>query len=384
MKILVIGAIGLRRVFRDRGNIFFVILLPFLMVFAVGLMHGEDRPVLAVADDSAGELSVRLVDVLSEDPRLEVTDVDREGATALVEAGTAQAALLIPDDYDSRLRAGESVELRLLTRDDDRAAADVALWTSSVIGRESSVLSAAQVAGTVRDDDFLELVEITAGTEIRGVDVEALTIGEAPFPEEISPHDLSAPPILLLYTFITALTTSLGIVQARNSGVLRRLYATPTPASGIVLGEALSRFLISLTQALIIVFGSALVFGVNWGNLWATSLVITAFCLVSSGAALLLGSTVRSEGAAVGAAVGVSLTAGAIGGTMIPLEAFGTGPYQSAAFATPHAWGYTAFSELIRDRAGLVDVLPHIGALTAFAVVLLALGSWRFHAAVTR
>ena len=384
MKILAIGVLGLRRVFRDRGNIFFVILLPFLMVFAVGFMHGEDRPLLAVSGSSAGELSTRLVDVLAADPRLEVTGVSREDATALVESGTAQAALLIPDDYDSRLRSGESVQLRLLTRDDDRAAADVALWTSSVIGRESSVLSAAQVAGTVRDDDFLDLVTATADTEIRGIDVETLTLGQAPFPAEASPHDLSAPPILLLYTFITALTTSIGIVQARNSGVLRRLYATPTSASGIVLGEALSRFLISLVQALIIVFGSFLVFDVNWGNLWGTSLVITAFCLVSSGAALLLGSTVRSEGAAVGAAVGVSLTVGAIGGTMIPLEAFGTGPYQSAAFATPHAWGYTAFSELIRNQAGLVDVLPHIGTLTAFAVVLLALGSWRFHAAVTR
>jgi ABC-2 type transport system permease protein len=384
LKILVIGGIGLRRVFRDRGNIFFVVLLPFLMVFAVGLMHGGDRPVLAVADGSGGELSGRLVDVLSEDPRLEVAEVDGEDAASLVETGTVQAALIVPDDYDSRLSAGESVELRLLARSDDQAAAGVSLWTSSVIGRESSVLSAAQVAGGVRDDDFLTLVESTADIDVQGVEVEAVTLGEAPFPEELSPHSLSAPPMLLLYTFITALTTAVSIVQARNSGVLRRLYATPTSATGIVLGETLGRFLISLTQALIILFGSALVFGVDWGNLWATTLVVTAFCLVSSGAALLLGSSVRSEGTAVGVAVGVSLTAGAIGGTMIPLEAFGTGPAQSAAFITPHAWGYTAFSELIRDGAGLVDVLPHIGALAAFAVVLLALGSWRFHAAVTR
>lgn len=384
MKTLVIGTLSLRRVFRDRGNIFFVLLLPFLMVFAVGLMHGEGRSLLAVADRSEGELSERLVDALSEDGRLEVVDVGEEEVPSLVEDGAVQAALVIPEDYDSRIGEGKAVELRLLTREDDQAAFDVAIWTRSLVSRESSVLSAAQVASSVRDDDFLDLVETTTAVSVLGVTVETYTMGHAPFPEGISAHSLAAPPMLLLYTFITALMTSLSIVQARNAGVLRRLYSTPTSASVIVLGEVLGRFLISLTQALLILFGSSLVFGVDWGDLWATSLVVAAFCLVSSGAALLLGSSVRSEGGAIAVAVGVSLGVGALGGTMIPLEAFSDGSFWSLPFLTPHAWGYTAFSELVRNQAGLVEVLPHLGALSVYAVVLLALGSWRFHVAVTR
>lgn len=384
MKTLVIGTLSLRRVFRDRGNIFFVLLLPFLMVFAVGLMHGEGRSLLAVADRSEGELSERLVDALSEDGRLEVVDVGEEEVPSLVEDGAVQAALVIPEDYDSRIGEGKAVELRLLTREDDQAAFDVAIWARSLVSRESSVLSAAQVAGSVRDDDFLDLVETTTAVSVLGVTVETYTMGHAPFPEGISAHSLAAPPMLLLYTFITALMTSLSIVQARNAGVLRRLYSTPTSASVIVLGEVLGRFLISLTQALLILFGSSLVFGVDWGDLWATSLVVAAFCLVSSGAALLLGSSVRSEGGAIAVAVGVSLGVGALGGTMIPLEAFSDGSFWSLPFLTPHAWGYTAFSELVRNQAGLVEVLPHLGALSVYAVVLLALGSWRFHVAVTR
>ena len=384
MKTLVIGTLSLRRVFRDRGNIFFVLLLPFLMVFAVGLMHGEGRSLLAVADRSEGELSERLVDALSEDGRLEVVDVGEEEVPSLVEDGAVQAALVIPEDYDSRIGEGKAVELRLLTREDDQAAFDVAIWTRSLVSRESSVLSAAQVASSVRDDDFLDLVETTTAVSVLGVTVETYTMGHAPFPEGISAHSLAAPPMLLLYTFITALMTSLSIVQARNAGVLRRLYSTPTSASVIVLGEVLGRFLISLTQALLILFGSSLVFGVDWGDLWATSLVVAAFCLVSSGAALLLGSSVRSEGGAIAVAVGVSLGVGALGGTMIPLEAFSDGSFWSLPFLTTHAWGYTDFSELVRNQAGLVEVLPHLGALSVYAVVLLALGSWRFHVAVTR
>ncbi|XKK41901.1 hypothetical protein HFP72_17585 [Nocardiopsis sp. ARC36] len=53
------------------------------------------------------------------------------------------------------------------------------------------------------------------------------------------------------------------------------------------------------------------------------------------------------------------------------------------AFLTPHAWGYDAFSELIRNQATLTDVLPHIGVLLGYAAVLLTLGVWRFRGAVT-
>jgi ABC-2 type transport system permease protein len=68
---------------------------------------------------------------------------------------------------------------------------------------------------------------------------------------------------------------------------------------------------------------------------------------------------------------------------MLPLESFGD-TMTTVAFLTPHAWGYDAFSALVRDQASLVDVLPHVGVLLGYAAVLLALGVWRFRAAVTR
>ncbi|MFJ9555990.1 ABC transporter permease [Nocardiopsis sp. NPDC101807] len=382
MKPLIIGVLNLRRVFRDRTNIFFVLLLPFLMVFMMGLMYGEGQPVLAVSSPSQAGLGDRLVEALEEDERIDVLHMDEGEMRDLVEGGDVQAGLVIPDDYEERIRNGERAELELVTRSDDLAAADVGIWVRSVVTRESSLLSTAQVTGSVRDDGFDERLENASETEVSGIEVEVTTSGDATFPEGLSSHSLAAPPLLLLYTFITALTTSLGIVQARRSGVLRRMYASPTSAGSIVLGEALGRFLIALTQALLILFGSALMFGVDWGDLLATSVVVTAFCLVSSGASLLLGSLARTEGGALAAAVGISLGAGALGGTMLPLESF-DGTMTTIAFLTPHAWGYDAFSELIRNQATLTDVLPHIGVLLGYAAVLLTLGVWRFRGAVT-
>ena len=161
------------------------------------------------------------------------------------------------------------------------------------------------------------------------------------------------------------------------------MYATPTSAGAIVFGEALGRFLIALVQALLILLGSALLFGVDWGDPLATTLVTTVFCMVSAGAALLLGSMARTEGGALAAAVGISLGAGALGGTMVPLESF-EGTMAELAYATPHAWGYDAFSTLVRDQGSVGDVATNLVVLLGFAVVLMGLGVWRFRSAITR
>ena len=66
---------------------------------------------------------------------------------------------------------------------------------------------------------------------------------------------------------------------------------------------------------------------------------------------------------------------------MVPLEVFSP-TMQTIAHITPHAWAVEGFTELIRRDAGLVDVLPQVGVLLLFAVVLLALATTRLRRAV--
>ena len=44
------------------------------------------------------------------------------------------------------------------------------------------------------------------------------------------------------------------------------MLATPTSPATVITGETLGRVLISCVQALVIILGSALLFGVNWGQ----------------------------------------------------------------------------------------------------------------------
>lgn len=160
------------------------------------------------------------------------------------------------------------------------------------------------------------------------------------------------------------------------------MLSTPTSARTILAGEALGRFGIALVQAAIIVAGSLLFFGVDWGEPLAAAALVVAFCLVGTGAGMLLGATARSEEQAGPLALLLGLPLAALGGSMVPLEVF-PATMRAVAKITPHAWANDAFAELLRHDGTLADVLPQLGALLGFAAALLALATWRLRRALT-
>jgi len=195
--------------------------------------------------------------------------------------------------------------------------------------------------------------------------------------------DLGASSMVLLFTFLSSLAGSATLIQARRQGVIARALAAPVSNTQVLLGQAGGRFTIALFQAVYIAVATALLFGVDWGNLWLTALVLVAFSAVSAGAAMVLGSLIDNEGAASGVGVGLGLVMAGLGGGMVPLELF-SDTMRTVSKLTPHAWAYEAFAEIQRHDGTLVDILPQLGVLTAMAAVALAVGAWLLRRSLAR
>jgi ABC-2 type transport system permease protein len=50
---------------------------------------------------------------------------------------------------------------------------------------------------------------------------------------------------------------------------------------------------------------------------------------------------------------------------------------RQVAHITPQAWGNDAFAKLVGHGASIVGILPQLGILAAYAIVLLVLAAWR-------
>ena len=211
---------------------------------------------------------------------------------------------------------------------------------------------------------------------VPSVSVTQTTAGKALFSKTLGQFDEGAWTELLLFLFLIALTGAVALIETRRLGMSRRMLATPTAPGTVIAGETLGRVLIAVIQAAVIILGSALLFGVNWGQPIAVAAVVILFALVGAGAGIFLGTLFRNEQQAVGISLLLGLGLAALGGCMVPLEVFSP-TMKRVAHITPHAWGNDAFAKLVGHGASITGILPQLGVLAAYAAVLLPLASWR-------
>ena len=385
MKALTIAVNDLRRLFRDRTNVFFFFLLPMLIILLLGAAFGgSDRARIGVAGGTGGPLALALTHALEAQPSVRVDRLGSEGSLrSAVARGRVEAGLVIPAGYDTDARAGQTVRLRYFARPDS-IAQQLRATIESVVAGQSGLLGAARLVHSERGTPFAAALTraTAAAATVPAVRVSLSAPDGTAYPESQGSFSNGASTQLLLFIFLTSLTGSARLIEARRLGIARRMLSTPTSVRTILAGQTLGRLGVALLQALIIIAGSALFFGVGWGDPAGTAVVVVAFCLVGVGAGMLLGSALSNEEQAGAVAILLGLGLAALGGSMVPLEVFPPA-VKTIAHLTPHAWGNDAFSSLLKHGGGLGDVLGNVGVLLAFAAVLIAAATWRLRRALT-
>lgn len=384
MKVFAIAGTNVRRMLADRGNIFFVFIMPLALVLLIGAQFGGDfRPQLGVVAGSPGPLGDQLIEALG-DRGVGLTRYgsEREMVEAVSRA-EVHAAVVIPDGFDAGLRAGEPVEIAFFSQAVGSGPQLRSIVESALAEQAWTTESARIVAGSspVTYDSALRLTG-DLQESIPGVRVRQEAAGEALFPESLGRFDLGASNQLVLFMFLTTLAGSAALIQSRQLGVSSRMLSTPTGMATVVAGEAVGRFAVALVQGLYIMAATLVVFGVNWGNPAGAIALVVMFALVGAGAATLMGATFRNDQQAGGMGVVVGLVLAALGGAMLPLELFSP-TMQRVAHFTPHAWALDGFAELVRRGGSIADVLAELGVLASYAAVLLALAAWRLKKAIT-
>jgi ABC-2 type transport system permease protein len=385
MRVLVIAGNDLRRLLRWRANLFFLFVLPMLIILLLGAVFGgSEHARIGVLERDRGAFARQFVTALSQRP---ATDVVRYTSAATLQHdvahGRVDAGLVIPAGYDARLRRGSNVTLEYFARPNS-VAQQLRPTAQSVASQQSRAIVAAQALQRTQGVPFAVALARAqaAGARIPRVQVSLTDPGGGAYTTTAGRFDSGASTQLLLFIFLTSLTASAFVIETRRLGIARRVLSTPTSVRTLVAGQLLGRLAVALVQALIIVLGSLIFFGVGWGEPLGTAAVVLAFCLVGTGAALLVGSLCSSEQQAQPIAFLLGLGLAALGGSMAPLEIFPS-TARAIAHVTPHAWANEAFSKLLKHGGDVVTVLPQVGVLLGIAAVTIALAAWQMQRALT-
>lgn len=387
-KVLVIGWTSLTRLVRERSNVFFVFILPMLLVLVLGAVFGgSSDPRVGVVSTDAGEIGDDLVGRLEAAGGMEVTAWEtRDEVILAVERGQLEVGLIIPDGFDDSLRAGEEMTIDFVAQPDQDAQA-LRNTIESAVTEQGALLRAATFAEEQVGADFSEALDTARelAEDSEPLTIEQGSVGEPFIFDQLGMFELGAYSQLLLFVFITSLTGSTALIQSRQLGVSRRMVSTPTPIWEILAGEGLGRFLVAMVQGIFIMAGTAIAFGVDWGDWPGAIAILVVFSLGAAGVAMLMGAVFSNDQQAGGVGVLVGIGLAALGGAMLPLsimKIFSPTLWQ-VAHISPHAWGIEAFEELILYNGTILDIWLELLVLGTFAIVVFALATWRLRIAIT-
>ena len=384
-KALEIARINLLRQIRNRRSLFFLLVLPTVIIVALGLQFGGvSRARLGVVSPAGDAAAAALVAVLAEDTtHFEVREIaDEPTLRSQVERGMLEAGILVPDGFASQLEGTGTAEVTYLGTNDAltlglRAPVEAAIARIGAIALAARV-AVAEGAGSWSDAE----AEASAGyASVPGVTVDVSQVGEPGLFAGFSQFTFGASTQLVLFMFLTSMTAAAGLVLTKQLGVSRRMVSTPTPVGTIVAGEALGRLAVVLFQGAYIVLVTAIVFNVSWGDPLAAGAIILVFGIVAAAVALLVGAISRNPDQASSLGVFVGLALGALGGCMVPIQTM-PDTMQQFAKLIPHSWALLGLQELIKNGGGIDTVATNLAVLGAFAIVLMTLAAWRFRKAI--
>lgn len=388
MKAFAIATVNTKRFLREKSNVFFVFVFPLMIVLLIGVAFGGSfgATVGVYVAGGQGQHATALIEELNSVDDLTIETFDSRAALSdAVQRGEIMGGLVIPADYDEAIPGADVITLDFITRP-DQSSQLLAETTRGAIATQAAEIRAARFVsaqGSTGFEDALGLARTIADSGI-GVEVTSRTVGDSVFEEfeNMGTFDLGAHQELVLFVFLTSMAGSAALIQTRRLGVSRRMMSTSTPVGTILLGETLGRFGVAITQGLYIMAGTLIVFGVSWGDPIGAMALLIMFSLVGASVGILFGAVFSNDQQAGGIGVLIGLGVAALGGAMVPIEVF-PATMEAIARATPHAWAIDGYAELVRRGGTLIDVLPHLGVLGAFAAGFMLIGVWRLRRVLT-
>ena len=412
MKTLSIAWKDMQILFKDRGAVVQLFLLPllFIAVFsgalaAIGSGGEEDTCILLpVVNLDGGEAAQTLLDGLDAAGGVRVERYEQAEAQALLDENKLARVLTIPARLTADIADNHQVTLRFVNHPDaDPEETEAVRLVIEGVARdmslESQILASLQQMGDMQANAPEEFQVFTAERTMAQarsqfersrtqplVAVVQTVPGQPEGEREEMPDavQLAVPGFTVLFVFLTAQATARSIYDEKKVGSFRRLLAAPMSKASLLAGKMLPNFITGLIQtAVIFAFG---IIGMRLLGLTpmalgdaplAVVLIAVLVALCSSAFGILIAAIARTENQIAGLSSVFLWVMGILGGCFIPLfilENF-LGPLPKIV---PHYWANRAFNDLLVRGLGLADVTTEMAALLAFTVLFFVIGLWRF------
>ncbi|MEO6221621.1 MAG: ABC transporter permease [Vicinamibacterales bacterium] len=349
-----------RQITRDRRTMMIVLFLPafFLFLYGYALNFDIRHVALVVQDRDESVESRRLVSRFVESTYFELAGIarsDNEIERAL-DAGTARAALVIPEGFGNDLKRGNQATVQVLLNGDNANTATTVLGYTTAVLREASIPAGATVTARLASVE----PRIWYNPELRST--------------------LFLVPGLIAYiSMITAVvSTALSIVKEKENGTMEQIRMAPISTPAFVAGKAMPYLLLSQLSGLLVILAAMALFGLPMrGNWFALSFVLAVFLVGAIGTGLLVSTIAETQQVAfqVGSLIAF-LPTFILSGFIFPIASMPLA-LQYVSTIVPARYFLIALRGIVLKGSDLSMVASSVGALGLYAAVVFGLASLR-------
>jgi ABC-2 type transport system permease protein len=370
---LIIAAKDLRQRLRDRSALVIGLVLPMALAILFNLIFGSaavPRPFrYVVADLDRGAIAQSfLVDVLQPVERQGIvklsTATTADEARRLVDAGTVDAAFVLPAGLTAAIQSGQTADLEVFGSVDAPTATDVARSIARSYASELNSVRLA-VAAAAPDGQHQQVADLAARAAaqtrpvaVRDVSAAAKLLDSATF----YPASMA-----VFFLFFTVQFGVSSLLDERAGGTLSRLLAAPVPRVAVLAGKLLTSFALGVVSTSVLIVAAGVLMGARWGNPLGVAMLIVAGVLAATGVTSLVASLANNAEQAGNWGAVIAVLLGLLGGSFFPIAQLG-GVAATVSLFTPHAWFLRGLGDL-HGGAGPAAALPAVAAMLAFAAV---------------
>jgi ABC-2 type transport system permease protein len=377
---LTIAAKDLKERLRDRSAIILAVVVPLGLAFVMNLTLGPITEQgfsteVAVADADGGAVAQAFSGMLAEIEEAGFITVDEASTSAAARMKVADdrvsTAYLIPEGFSNAVGMNQQAVITVVANPDQPIGAQVGTamaegFISEVNGVRLSVATALALGA---DDPAAlaaaastapaPIVLASSQTEGRGFDFASFyAIGIAVF-----------------FLFFTVQFGVLGIIDERETGTMPRLLVAPISKQSILVGKLSASFLMGVASTVVLWIATTLLMGADWGSSIGVLILIFAGVAAAMGLTAAVATFTNSAEQAGAITAFIVVVFGALGGVFFPVTRV-SGAFEVVSRVAPHFWLMDGFQRLSAGE-GLADILPALGAIMLFTLILGAIGLFR-------
>jgi ABC-2 type transport system permease protein len=375
---------------RDRQALLTLIFMPILLIGILGSAFGG---LMSEAEVSIPTFKLGVVNL--DQGKLGTVlenDVFKDGLPDLISANSMakkelsqklkeqkiSVGVIIPENFSETIQSGKEANVEIIS-------IPAAVIPSSIV--ENIILQFTQSAALnalgvqmIEESSTGQVNNVIQGEPVSFDVIEEVAIKQDQTP--VSSFQYYAAGMGVMFLLMTVVTGVSAMIEEKEQDVYHRLLVTKLTNHQYLLGKFLGLFLMACLQFFVIIFGTSLLYGVDWGESMSGVILIgLSFVFSVCGLGLLLSALVKTEKVfSVAGMLGTQILA-AVGGSMVPLYVF---PDWLNKFVKifPNALTLQTFLDLMSGGL-LKDVLFEVAILLAIGLLSL-LVAWMLLSAKRR